>query len=376
VRPSLRVFPSDNETCSFLRRRIPLCAFRVPLSRRQRQALAHYLHTAQRSGQWHDVPCRLAILAVTEGQSCDPVALTRRVPLQTVHQWVRRLLVTGPTGLQRTKPSGRPSQRTTTQQHARAKLPDAGPVPAGDPSAGWRSPMLQPVIYERFGVFDNGFDMTPLLQHLGLSYQKAALVSDHLHEEKRQVWCPTTWPQLVTAAKARAAWLRCGDEAACPQGGPLAYTWARRGHQPMVKTAGKRQGDTVFGLLAYCTGRFWYQGQAGRLNAATYIAVRTRVWAQTTQPILLIQEGARDHTSAARPRFFGTPSERLTVFPWPSDAPDDHPLEKLGKTGKKAGTPRHYCPTFEALTDTVEHALLKFAKTPAEMLALCRLPTA
>jgi hypothetical protein len=68
--------------------------------------------------------------------------------------------------------------------------------------------------------------------------------------------------------------------------------------------------------------------------------------------------------------------ERVTVFQVPSDSPDSNPLEKLWKKVKQAGTHRQYFPTFEALTDTVEHALLKFAHTPAEMLALCSLPTA
>jgi transposase len=352
-----------------------MCAFRVTLSRRQRQELEHYLHTAQRSGQLHDVTCLLAILAVTEGQSCDHVALTLRVTLKTLHQWVRRLLVAGPTGLQRTKPTGRPSKLTKTQTHELAKLIDAGPVQAGYTSACWRSPMIQQLIYERFGVFYNVFYMAQLLQNLGFSYQKAAFVSDHLHEEKRQVWCTTTWPQIVKAAKARAALLLFGDEASFPQGGTLSYTWARRGHQPMVKTSGQRKGDKVFGLIEYFTGRFWYQGQEGRLHSATYIAFLTRVLAQTTQPIMLMQDGARYHTSAAMQRFFGTHSERLTVFQLPSYSPDYNPIEKLWKKVKKEGTHLHYFPTFEALTDTVEQALLKFANTPAEILALCSLPT-
>ena len=65
----------------------------------------------------------------------------------------------------------------------------------------------------------------------------------------------------------------------------------------------------------------------------------------------------------------------MTVFPLPSYSPDYHPIEKLWKKVKKAGTPLQYFPTFEALTDTVEQALLKFAHTPEEILSLCSLPT-
>ena len=50
-------------------------------------------------------------------------------------------------------------------------------------------------------------------------------------------------------------------------------------------------------------------------------------------------------------------------------------LPKLWKKVKKEGTHLQYFPTFEALTDTVEHALLKFANTPEEILSQCSLPT-
>jgi transposase len=353
-----------------------MCAFRVTLSRRRRQDLEHQLHTAQQLGQLRDVQCLLAILALTAGQSCDDVALTLRITPKTVHQWVRQWLLGGLKGLQRNKPPGRPCKLTKTQNHELAQLIAEGPVKAGFPSACWRSPMIQQLIDERFGVFYNVFSMAQLLKPLGVSYQKAACVSDHLHAEKRQVWCTTTWPQIVTAAKAQAALLLFGEEASFPQWGTLSYTWARRGHQPIVKTSGQRTGYTVFGLIEYFTGRFWYQGQEGRLNSATYLAFLRRVLAQTTQPIMLIQDGARYHTSATLQRFFGTPSERLTVFPWPSYSPDYNPLEKLWKKVKNEGTHLHYFPTFDALTAQVEPALLMFANTPAEILALGSLPTA
>lgn len=132
-----------------------------------------------------------------------------------------------------------------------------------------------------------------MLKNLGFSSQKAAFVSDHLDEDTRHAWCPTTWPQVVRLAKARQALRLFGDAASCPQWGTLPYTWARRGQQPQVKTSGKRKGYTVFGLIESCTGRFFSQGQAGRLNSTASIALLRCVLEQTTQPILLMQDGAR-----------------------------------------------------------------------------------
>ena len=58
----------------------------------------------------------------------------------------------------------------------------------------------------------------------------------------------------------------------------------------------------------------------------------------------------------------------------PSYSPDYNPIEKLWKKVKNQDTHLHYFPTFAALTDRVEQALLKFAHAPQETLALCNLP--
>jgi transposase len=234
--------------------------------------------------------------------------------------------------------------------------------------------MIQQLIYDRFGVLYNVFYIAQLLKNLGFSYQKAAFVSDHLDEDKRTAWCTITWPQVVRLAKERHALLLFGDEASFPQWGTLTYTWARRGQQPKLKTAGKRKGYKVFGLIEYFTGRFFYQGQEGRLNSAAYIAFLRRVLEQTTQPILLIQDGARYHTSAETKAFFAQHTARLQVIQLPTYSPDYNPIEKLWKKIKQQETHLHYFPTFEALTEKVEQALLKFANIPEEILALCSLP--
>jgi hypothetical protein len=133
------------------------------------------------------------------------------------------------------------------------------------------------LICDRFGVFYNVFYIAQLLKNLGLSYQKAAFVSAHLDEGQRHTWCTTTWPQILRLATDQKALLLFGDEASFPQWGTLSYTWARWGHQPMVKTSGKRKSYKVFGVIAYFSGRFWYQGREGRLTPETSMAFLTRV---------------------------------------------------------------------------------------------------
>ena len=352
-----------------------MCCVRFTMSLSDRKEVECQLKTAQRAGNLRQAKYLLAILAVLDGQSFAQVAVIIRVHEKTVATWGGVFCCYGSKGAPCRKPTGRPPKLTPTQKAALATLIDEGPVKAGFSGACWRSPMIQQLIYDRFGVFYNVFYIAQLLKNLGFSFQKAAFVSDHLDAHKRQVWRTTTWPQILRRAQERQALLLFGDEASFPQWGTLTYTWARRGQQPKVKTCGKRKGYKVFGLIEYFTGRLFYQGQEGRLNSAAYIAFLRRVLAQTTQPLLLIQDGAKYHTSAETKAFFAQQAARLQVFQLPTYSPDYNPIEKLWKKIKQQDTHLHYFPTFEALTNKVEQALLKFANIPEEILALCSLPT-
>jgi transposase len=352
-----------------------MCCVRFTISVSYRKVVESHLKTAQHLGRLRQVKHLLAILAVLDGQSFAQVALVLRVHEKTVATWFQAFCCYGLQDTPRTKPTGRPPKLTPTQQAALTMLIEEGPVKAGFSGACWRSPMIQQLIYDRFGVYYNVFYIAQLLKNLGFSYQKAAFVSDHLNEQKRQEWRTTTWPQILRLTKERKALLLFGDEASFPQWGTLTYTWARRGQQPTVKTSGKRKGYKVFGLIEYFTGRLFYQGQEGRLNSATYIAFLKSVLAYTLHPIILIQDGARYHTSAETSAFFAQQAARLQVFQLPTYSPDYNPIEKLWKKIKQQDTHLHYFPTFEVLTDTVEQALLKFANIPEEILALCSLPT-
>lgn len=351
-----------------------MCSFRFTISRHYRKELERQLRTAQQLGQLARVKYLLAILAVMDDQPAEQIAQCLRIHGKTLAEWVRLFCVYGIKGAPRRQPLGRPAKLTRTQKAELARLIEAGPQAAGFSAACWRSPLVQALILTRFGVSYSVFYLAQLLKNLGFSWQKAAFVSAHLDEEKRRAWCRDTWPTAVRLARQQGALLLFGDEASFPQWGTLTYTWGRKGQQPQVPTSGVRKGYKVFGLIDYFTGRFFYQGQEGRLDTAAYVAFLTRVLAQTTQRLVLIQDGARYHTSKAAQAFFAQHQERLTVFQLPSYSPDYNPIEKLWKQVKQEDTHLHYFPTFEALTTKVEQALVKFAQAPQAILSLCGLP--
>ena len=139
------------------------------------------------------------------------------------------------------------------------------------------------------------------------------------------------------------------DEASFPQWGTLSYTWALRGEQPLVQTSGKRKAYKVFGAADVVSGRLFYQGIQGRFNSETYPPAATgaaqagaqfltRVLLKTKGHLIIIQDGARYHTSKATKAFFQTHQKRLTRYQLPSYSPDFNPIEHLWQAVRGGAT--------------------------------------
>ena len=142
---------------------------RFPMSPAHRKEVEQHLKTAQHLGNLRQVKYLLTILAVLDGQSVAQIALILRVHEKTVTAWVRVCCCDGLQGAPSKKPTGRPPKLTPTQKAALATLLDAGPVKVGFSGACWRSPMIQQLIDDPFGVFYHVFYIAQLLKNLGFS---------------------------------------------------------------------------------------------------------------------------------------------------------------------------------------------------------------
>lgn len=94
-----------------------------------------------------------------------------------------------------------------------------------------------------------------------------------------------------------------------------------------MPTCGKRKAFKVLGLIDYFSGRFFWQHQTARFTAERYQTFLQAVLDQTDRPILLLQDGAKYHTTAAIQPFFTAHRDRLTVYQFPGYSPDYNPIE-------------------------------------------------
>ena len=345
-------------------------SFPLQLSSFTRKHLYRRLQQAYASGSLTLIKRLHALLGLAHGHSVSDVADMLSLGEQTVRDDRNQYLCKGMASLVYQSPPGRPSKLTTTQRRQLAEWIKASPHDVGYTSGCWNTPLVQDLIQRHFGVAYHPPSIATLLKNMGFSYQKARFVSDHLNEAKRLAWRQSRWPKMLRQAKRQNALLLFGDEASFAQWGSLSYTWARKGQQPEVPTSGKRQGYKVFGLIDSFSGAFFYKSHTGRFHSESYAAFLLDVLSQTKKHVIVIQDGARYHTSAAMKQFFAAHADRLTIEQLPAYSPDFNPIEHLWKKVKREATHLKYFPAFTDLQQEVDRALLHFAQTPREITVL------
>ncbi len=264
-----------------------MACYRIRLSNQTRTTIERMLAESEKRGELRAAKRFMAILAVSSGFVYEDIAEFLRVNVETVRIWVNRVLAKGPGGLKSKKKPGRPSKLTKTQKRELDRMICEGPEKAGFPGACWRSPMIQTLIWEKFGVFYAAHYISQLLKSMGFSYQKAKFDSAHIDPEKRKERIEKTWPKIRKIANEKNAHIMFEDEASFPQWGSLTYTWAKKGNQPIVKTSGIRKCCKVFGAIEYFTGRFFCKRFEGRLNSDSYADFLREVLSKTCRSRIL-----------------------------------------------------------------------------------------
>ena len=347
-----------------------MTAVSIRITTPTRKQLETTLRQAFQGGDLSLVKRVTALLGIGRGEPVGAVAASVGVSASSVYAWLAAFLLKGVAGLRVPWQGGRPPKLTPSQRQRLAEIVKAGPEAAGFPTGCWHALLIQQIILREFGVSYNVHYLATLLHNLGFSFQKARFVSDHLDALARATWMAYTWPAWRAQAEAAGGLLLFGDEASFAQWGSLGYTWAPLGQQPTVKTTGKRKAYKVFGLIAYFSGRLFFQGVTGKCNAQSYQAFLEGVLAQTSEPLFLVQDGASYHRAAALRAFWAAHQERLHVTQLPSYSPDYNPIEFLWRATKRQATHNRYFPDFETLVNSVEEALALFAIHPEQVKGL------
>ena len=346
---------------------------RFNLSNPLRSHLLQRMYEAVRGANYRLVRRIEIILDVLDGRQMEESAERYGVTIETVRMYIYEFILKQMGSLVYKRPPGRPSKLTKSQRKELCQWIDDGPEKCGYDYGRWNTALIADLIENRFQKRYNPHYIAELLKSLGYSYQKARFVSEHLDDvkEQQETWMTKRWPDLLKLAKEKKAMLLFGDEASFAQWGSLSYTWAKIGEQPLVKTSGTRKAYKVFGLIDYFTGTFFYKTLTkGKFNSLSYQEFLLDVLNKTKGHLILIQDGARYHTSKATKEFFAAHADRLTCVDLPTYSPEFNPIEYLWRKLKSNATHLRYFPTFEALIAKVDSKLQEAAQLPKDILAL------
>jgi transposase len=347
-------------------------AIRLQVSNSILASLYDHLQRAYAMGQLRLVKRIHALLYIIEGKDVAEVTTVLKLSSQTIYNYVKAFILNQLKSLVYRHSPGRPAKLSAAQRKELGEAIDAGPEKAGYDCGCWSTILIQDWIFNRFGVAYAPGYVAELLDQMGFSYQRGRFVSDHLGDvaAEQEEWMTKTWPEILRLAEEKKAMILFGDEASFAQWGSLSYTWARKGQQPTVKTSGIRKAYKIMGLIDFLSGAFFYKAHTGRFNSESYQAFLLEVMAKTSQHLIIIQDGARYHTSKAMDEFFAKHADRITLYQLPRYSPDFNPIEYLWRNVKKKATHLRYFPTFEDLTKKVDEKLAYFANMPQSILAL------
>jgi transposase len=168
-------------------------------------------------------------------------------------------------------------------------------------------------------------------------------------------------------AAALGAWIVFEDEAGMSMTPPIARTWARRGHTPVITVRGRsRRRISITALTCYKPGqrsRLIYRPRLetrpdGRKSFAwtDYRDLLITARRHLGGPIVLVWDNLNTHLTAGM-RAFIAAQDWLTVVQLPAYAPDLNPVEGIWSLLRRGFLSNVAFTTPEHLIRTVRHGL-------------------
>ena len=344
------------------------------------QRLKSERKTAERLNNLRLYKMSECLLLIHLGRSFHVIADWLHISLRTVYNWLSHFLLHrfAWLGGHPFQGRGRKPKLNAEQQKHLYTIIEKGPIDYGFECGVWTSSMIVVVIESEFHVTYNPRYVCTLLHKMGITYQKAAFVSDKLDEEeyqkKRQKWEEETWPAILKQSRDLGAVILFGDEVSFAQWGSLFRTWAPKGKPPKVPTCGKRKGLKMFGVIEVRHGDFIYMECEDKFNSASYQTFLEKIINHYTCPIILIEDGASYHNGPDLRAFeqeMKSNGQRF-VYRLPPYSPDKNPIEKLWKNTKRDATHCRYFPTFDDLRAAVVGAFEKYLLEASKVICVMK----
>ena len=308
----------------------------------------------------------MALERMTEGESPAEVAASFGL-----HRgWAYKVLAKakgrgrGKRALLSTKGTGRPRTLTAAQERqVFGWVNGKNPRQYGFDFALWTRQVVRELVARKFGAQLSLASIGALLARIGLTPQKPLQQAYQRDPVAVAHWKQETYPSIVRMAKREKAEIYFWDESGFRADAVQGKTWSAKGHTPVVRVPGQRQGISAASAVN-SKGGFWFATYSGGLNGEGFVALLRRMMKGRRKPIHLVVDGLPAHKTKVVRKYIDSLKGKLSLHFLPGYAPDLNPDELGWSYAKRTGVARSPLRAGEKLADRVHAKLAEIATRP------------
>ncbi len=263
------------------------------------------------------------------GESRNHIAASLQINPTTVSKIFSKYRTGGMEALASTKATG-PAPKLTIRQQERLRntIITKTPQQLRFSFALWTLPLIGEYIRREFGVVYHETSISRMLHRMGITPQRPVRRAFKRDEQECRQWAQTEFPRIVKSVMRKQAVLLFLDETGVHEDGPVAHTWAQRGHTPVVLTTGDRSRVNVISTISP-RGRMWFRCYDGTLTAPRFQEFLESMLHDIRGNIVLILDRHPAHRAASTLRLIEKHKDRLEIHFLPGYAPDLNPDEHV-----------------------------------------------
>jgi len=298
-----------------------------------------------------------------DGLSVTDVAQAYGTNRSTIHRWLKRFVIFGHSGLERSPVPGRPRKLASLDVDILTDIVLSPATGFGYETDFWTTRRLIQVIDDRFGVSLSKQTVMRRLHEAGLSYQKPERQYFELSEEERAEWRRRQLPRIRRAVRKFHAILYFQDEANVSLTALLGKTWGVRGCPPKQRVTGKRGSVSAMSAITSHAQLIFrlYDKRIASDEVIDFLGQMLRH--HPRRHLVVVMDQAPPHTSKKTMAYIKD-QRRLHVFNLPKYSPDWNPDEKVWNHLKHQELKGHQAKTKAQLKELAEEKLTSMSRDP------------
>jgi transposase len=279
---------------------------------------------------------RRVMAAVTEqGMRQVEAARTFSVTRQSIHNWLRAVERSGPSGLKAHKRGPRPHCRLAGHQAAAVVrlIDNRCPDQLQLPFALWTREAVGELIERRYGIDLSVWTVGRYLAKWGFTPQKPLRRAYERDPAAVEKWLTGQYPAIRRRAKAAGAEIYWGDQMGLRSDHQTGTSYGRRGQTPEIPGTGKRFGCNMMSAITN-RGQLAFMVFKCRFTTTVMLVFLARLIRHAGRKVFLILDGHPVHRSKAVARWLAEHAEQIEMFVLPGYSPDLNPDELLNNDVK------------------------------------------